>query len=147
MHEEKPYTGALRNADGVSVHAGFPNPAADASLQTLDFNQLLVQHAASTYMFRVRGNEWESVGVCDNDIAIIDRVLDPRANDVTVWWNETKGEFAISHHNHMPPGASCWGVVTATVHQFRSPEPPAGPRRLAQSPATTARKESRHDRP
>lgn len=105
--------------DGVSVHTGFPNPAADKSLQTLDFNQLLVRHAASTYMFRVRGNEWEGAGVFDGDIAVIDRALDPRKADVVLWWDGTTGEFSISTHSTMPPHAACWGVVTATIHQFR----------------------------
>jgi len=113
MQEDQPQ-------DGVSVHAGFPNPAADKSLQTLDFNQLLIQHGTSTYMFRVRGSEWEDTGVFDNDIAVVDRALDPRSNDVTVWWNEAKGEFAIGTHGTMPHGASCWGVVTSTIHQFRA---------------------------
>jgi hypothetical protein len=122
MQEDEPQ-------DGVSVHAGFPNPAADKSLQTLDFNQLLIQHGASTYMFRVEGNQWESIGVFDNDIAVVDRALDPRKNDVTVWWNEQRGEFSFSHHASMPRGASCWGVVTNTIHQFRPPVAAAEGRR------------------
>ena len=119
MDEQRP--------DGVSVHAGFPNPAADKSLHTLDFNQLLVQHGASTFMFRVQGNEWQDAGVFDNDIAIVDRALDPRASDVVVWWDESRGEFAISGYRRMPAHGACWGVVTATIHQFRKPpKPPAG---------------------
>ena len=105
--------------EGVSVHTGFPNPATDQRLHTLDFNKLLIEHTASTYMFRVRGNEWEASGVFDNDIAIIDRSLDPRKADVVLWWNEPKGEFAISPYGAMPPTATLWGVITATVHQFR----------------------------
>lgn len=105
--------------DGVSIHTGFPNPAADKSLQTLDFNQLLIQHGTSTYMFRVRGNEWENAGVFDGDIAVVDRALDPRRDDVVVWWDETRGEFAISQHTRMPQAGACWGVVTSTIHQFR----------------------------
>jgi len=105
---------------GVSIHAGFPNPAADKSLQTLDLNQLLVQHGSSTYMFRVRGNEWEGAGIFDKDIAIIDRALDPRKTDIVIWWDETRGEFAISTYNTMPKTGACWGVVTATIHQLRS---------------------------
>ncbi len=108
------------NSDGVSIHAGFPNPAADRSLQTLDFNKLLISHGASTYTFRIRGNEWEHVGIFDNDIAIVDRALDPRKNDVTIWWNEHRGEFAIGHHGRMPNNASCWGVVTFTIHKFHT---------------------------
>lgn len=104
---------------GVSVHTGFPNPATDKRLHTLDFNQLLIQHTASTYMFRVRGNEWEDAGVFDDDIAVVDRALDPRKNDTVVWWNEPRGEFAISKYGTVPKEASVWGVITATIHQFR----------------------------
>lgn len=108
-----------KRTDGVSVHTGFPNPAIDQRLQTLDFNKLLVQHAASTYMFRVRGNEWEGAGVFDGDIAVIDRALDPRKTDTVIWWDEPKGEFAISKYHDMPKTAALWGVITATIHQLR----------------------------
>lgn len=110
---------AQQTSHGVSVHAGFPNPATDTSLHTLDFNQLLVRHTASTYMFRISGNEWEGAGVFDNDIAIVDRALDPRKTDVVIWWDEPKGEFAISKYPTMPKKATLWGVITATIHQLR----------------------------
>jgi len=105
--------------DGVSIHTGFPNPAADTSLRSLDLNQLLVRHGASTYMFRVRGSEWESSGVFDDDIAIIDRALNPSANDVVIWWNKDTSEFSISTYKRMPKDAHVWGVITATIHQFK----------------------------
>ena len=108
-----------KRPQGVSVHTGFPNPATDKSLHALDFNQLLVRHTASTYMFRVRGNEWEGAGVFDGDIAVVDRALDPRKSDVILWWDEASGEFAISKHSAMPKEAALWGVLTSTVHQFR----------------------------
>lgn len=104
---------------GVSKHTGFPNPATDKSLLGLDLNKLLIRHSTSTYLFRVRGHEWEGVGVFDGDIAIIDRALDPRKNDVVLWWNGQKGEFAISAHQDMPPETVCWGIITATIHEFR----------------------------
>jgi len=112
-------TGENTHQDGVSVHSGFPNPAADTTLHTLDFNQLLIRHAVSTFMFRIEGGEWASIGVFDGDIAVVDRALDPRKNDVVVWWNEPKGEFSISSYSNMPQDASLWGVITATIHQFR----------------------------
>lgn len=105
--------------DGVSVHTGFPNPATDKRLQTLDFNKLLVRHAVSTYMFRLRGHEWEGAGVLDGDIAIVDRALDPKKTDVVLWWDEQAGEFSISKYTDMPKTAAVWGVITATIHQFR----------------------------
>lgn len=104
---------------GVSVHAGFPNPAADKSLRSLDLNRLLVQNSASTYYFRVRGNDWENIGIFDGDIAVLDRALDARPNDLVIWWHESPDEFTISACKDLPQEASAWGVVTSTIHQFR----------------------------
>jgi hypothetical protein len=105
--------------DGVSIHAGFPNPAADTSRRSLDLNQLLIQRSASTYFFRVRGNAWEDNGIFDGDIAIIDRAIDIRKTDTVVWWNKDSTEFSISTRNKVPADITVWGVVTATIRQLR----------------------------
>lgn len=109
--------------DGVSVHTGFPNPATDTSLRSLDFNQLLIQHSVSTYMFRVEGSNWEPSGVFDGDIAIVDRALDAKKTDIVLWWQEGSDAFAISTYTTVPAEATVWGVVTATIHQFRKANP------------------------
>ena len=46
-------------AQGVSVHDGFPNPATDAALQSLNLNQLLIKNGASTYFMRLASNDWQ----------------------------------------------------------------------------------------
>lgn len=107
-------------ANGVSIHAGFPNPAADKSLGNLDLHQLLVPRPASTFIFRIAGSQWQELGIFDGDLAVIDRALSGHSNDIIVWWNEETGEFALSHRSQMPKGAHMWGVVTATIHQFRT---------------------------
>lgn len=113
MNEEQDF-------EGVSIHAGFPNPAADKSLGNLDIHQLLVTRPASTFLFRIAGDQWQHMGIFNNDIAVIDRALDARSGDLVVWWHENTGEFSISHKKDMPPDALLWGVVTSTVHQFRT---------------------------
>lgn len=107
------------DANGVSIHAGFPNPAADKSLGNLDLHQLLVPRPSSTFLFRISGQQWQEQGIFDGDIAVIDRALDAHSNDIIVWWSESTGEFSLSHRSQMPEHAALWGVVTATVHQFR----------------------------
>lgn len=116
MPEDVPHP---TDADGVSVHTGFPNPATDKAFKTLDLNQLLIEHPASTYYFRIAGNDWQDVGVFDGDIALVDRALNARPNDLVVWWRDEGGEFAISTCQKMPKDARSWGVITATIHQFR----------------------------
>lgn len=103
--------------DNVSVHNGFPNPAADASLQNLDFNQLLIHNSAATYAMRVAGNAWSEQGMFSGDIALIDRALTPKQNDVVAWVNND--DFAMSPKHAVPEDAVVWGVVTTVIHQFR----------------------------
>jgi len=104
---------------GISVHSGFPNAATDRSLDSLDLHHLLVPRPNSMFLFRIRGNDWDDVGIFDGDIAVVDRGLNGRAGDVIVWWNDASGEFAVSHYRQLPADATVWGVVTTTVHQFR----------------------------
>ncbi len=103
--------------DGVSIHAGFPNPAADKNLLSLDLNQLLVRRAASTFLFRVRGETGKDFGIFDGDIAVVDRALDPRQADLVIWWDDDT--FRISRFDSLDDDTSAWGVITSTVHQLR----------------------------
>lgn len=112
MHEDE-------QVSSVSLHMGFPNPAADRTLGVLDLNQLLIQHTTSTFCFTLRGQAWESFGIFDNDIAIVDRSLDPRSDDLVIWWDESVDEFAIAKQKAVPDNALVWGVVTSTIHQHR----------------------------
>ena len=108
------------HSDGVSIHAGFPNPATDKAFSSLDLHSLLVPRPTSTFLFRVAGSAWENVGIFDGDIAVIDRSLDPKKSDIVIWWDETSGVFEASTLIKMPETASCWGVITSTVHQLRT---------------------------
>lgn len=108
------------NPDGVTVHSGFPNAAADASLQNLDFNQLLIHNGASTYAMRITGNAWIKQGIFHGDLALIDRAFVPRPNDIVAWiYND---EFALSPRHKVPERAVVWGVITTVIHQFRRKE-------------------------
>lgn len=106
------------NPDGVSVHAGFPNPAADASLQGIDLNRLLIKNSVSTYMMRIVGNDWQDRGIFDSDLVLIDRALHVRKTDLVAWHNGQ--DFSISPWHTVPEGGEVWGVVTACVHLFEN---------------------------
>lgn len=104
--------------DSVVIHAGFPNPATDKSLGSLNLNQLLIERPISTYLFQISGNEWEQLGIFDQDIAIVDRALTPRPSEPVVWWNEA-GSFSISVSKDVPVDSVAWGVVTSIIHRYR----------------------------
>ena len=102
---------------GIAIHTGFPNPGIDASLKDLDLNQLLITHSTATYMMRIAGNEWQSLGVFNNDITIIDRAVTAHSNDIVVWWHDDS--FMMSYLHQVPKDAVVWGTVTSTIHQFK----------------------------
>lgn len=106
-----------KNLDGVSVHPGFPNPAADAPLQNPDFNRLLIQHPSATFCMQVSGHEWEQQGIYDGDIAVIDRALSPRIMDLVIY--ALDDSFAISRFSNLVKN-EIWGVVTNVIHNRRA---------------------------
>ena len=103
---------------GVSVHSGFPNPAADNLGRrrglALDLNQLLVQHPSSTYMFRISGHHWAEQGIFDGDVAIIDRALQATPHDIVLTWSDDS--FELHRRNRLTENQHIWGVVSAIIH-------------------------------
>ena len=80
-------------AEGLK--AGFPSPAEDYSHETLDFNRDLIHNPEATFYGKVEGDSMIEAGICNNDIAVIDRSLEPRDGDVVVGC--VKGEFTIKY--------------------------------------------------
>jgi len=112
-------------ADGVSIHTGFPNAAADKRLRGLDLNQLLVKNPSSTFMFRVRGEEGITQGIFNGDLAIVDRIAPPRPQDLVLWHDGA--QFNLSRPTRLDDSAVVWGTVTAVIHQYREGKEAAKP--------------------
>lgn len=101
----------------ISVHAGFPNPAAERSgTPPLSLDRLLVRHPSSTFFFRIRGHNWQDQGIFDGDIAVVDRALTPHGDNLVVWW-QADGAFALSTYRHTT-SRDIWGTITAIIHSL-----------------------------
>lgn len=57
----------------VKVNAGFPSPAQDYSELTIDLNEHLIQHPASTFIVRVNGDSLKDEGIDSKSILVVDR--------------------------------------------------------------------------
>jgi DNA polymerase V len=62
---------------------------------SIDLNKELVKHPASTFYGKVKGDSMVDAGVCDGDILIIDKSLEPRNGDMAVCYID--GEFTIKY--------------------------------------------------
>ena len=122
------------------IKAGFPSPAEDYLHESLDFNRDLIKHPESTFYGRVDGDSMEDVGICDGDIAVIDRSVEPQNGDVVVGY--VNGDFTIkfldlthkgegyielrpANKNYQPirididDNFEVWGVVVWTIKNWK----------------------------
>lgn len=123
-----------------TIKAGFPSPADDYLHDSLDFNRDLIKNPEATFYGRVSGDSMIETGICDSDIAVIDRSLQPVDGDVIVAF--VNGEFTIKYldlkhkeegyielrpanANYQPIRINAddnfrvWGVVVWTIKQWR----------------------------
>jgi DNA polymerase V len=64
--------------------AGFPSPAEDFLDDGIDLNDALIRNPAATYLYRAEGWSMLHAGICDGDILIVDRSVQPLDGDIVV---------------------------------------------------------------
>tara|TARA_R110002051_G_scaffold10973_1_gene40760 strand:+ start:276 stop:710 length:435 start_codon:yes stop_codon:yes gene_type:complete len=123
----------------ANLSAGFPSPAEDHGENRIDLAEILVPHPSASFTLRVNGHSMTRAGIHDGDLAIVDRSLTARHNDVIV--AALDGDLVckrlvIKHGRtwlvpdcedlaYKPAevtGHDCfeiWGVITATIRFHR----------------------------
>ena len=85
----------LRLQFAPSIRAGFPSPAEDYMNDSLDFNRDLIKHTEATFYGQVEGDSMINAGICDGDIAVIDRSIEAEHGDVVVAYIDR--EFTVKY--------------------------------------------------
>jgi DNA polymerase V len=58
-----------------SVAISFGSPATESGVGRLDLNEILVRHAQAAFLMRIAGDSMREAGVCDGDLALVDRAV------------------------------------------------------------------------
>ena len=66
------------------VSAGFPSPADDFIERSLDLNEFLIKHPASTFFAWAQGESLKGIGIHDGDLLIVDRAAERQQGVVVV---------------------------------------------------------------
>lgn len=118
------------------VHAGFPSPADDYLEPFLSLDDYLIDNRAATFFVKITGNSMQGTGICEGDIAVVNRALVPVSHDIVIAVIEN--EFLIKellihagqiwlkpHHPDFPKirlqedqGDMVWGVVAGVVRKY-----------------------------
>lgn len=114
-----------------TVHAGFPSPAQDYMSGGIDLNKELVRHPEATFYVRVSGDSMTGAGICDGDVLVVDRSLEPRDGSIAICF--TDGEFLVRRLRFSAPdGHSSPGSRTAALI-LEAANPAYGPIAVDQS--------------
>ncbi|WP_279450567.1 translesion error-prone DNA polymerase V autoproteolytic subunit [Aeromonas hydrophila] len=115
---------------------GFPSPAQDYVEQTIDLNQVCIQHPAATFYVRASGYSMVGEGIHDGDLLVIDRAV--KASHGAVVLACLDGEFTVKKLQETPIPAllpsnpdfqpiylqegqelEIFGVVTFVIHKTK----------------------------
>lgn len=119
------------------VAAGFPSPANDYLENDLKLKSLLIKSESSTFFVRANGNSMVNEHICDGDILVVDRSLEPNSNSILICIID--GEYTVKKVKKkgkdfylMPASPDfkpikidegsdvhLWGVVTFVIHKVR----------------------------
>lgn len=130
----------LRLQFAPAIRAGFPSPAEDYLNDSLDFNRDLIKHPEATFYGRVEGDSMINSGICDGDIAVIDRSIEPEHGDVVVAYIDREFTVKFLDLSHKKEGYielrpandafapiridrddnfEVWGVVIWTIKKWK----------------------------
>jgi DNA polymerase V len=130
-----PKSKVLRPLIGMKIPAGFPSPAQDYIEDTLDLNEYLINHPASTYFVRVEGNSMINAGIFPDDLLIVDRSIEPVHNRIVIALLDGEltvkrlkiisGRYFLAPENDDYKSIEVeewmdmlvWGVVTYVIHK------------------------------
>ncbi len=68
------------------IFGGFPSPATDYFRNEIDLNEELIRNKSTTFLGRVEGVSMKDIGIWSGSLAIIDRSLEAKNNDLVVAW-------------------------------------------------------------
>lgn len=67
-----------------SIRAGIPQDEQEQLIDTLSFDEYLVDRPESSYLLKVMGDSMEDAGLREGDIVIVDKKKEPKENDIVV---------------------------------------------------------------
>ena len=76
-----------------NIKAGFPSPASDFLDLSIDLNKELIKHPNATFYGRVKGDSMKNAGICEGDLLVIDKSLEPTNGKIAVCFID--GEFTV----------------------------------------------------
>jgi repressor LexA len=77
------------------VEAGFPSPAEEELVDTMSFDDYLIDNREATYILRVKGDSMVNAGIVEGDMVIVERTTTPKVGQIVV--AEVDGQWTMKY--------------------------------------------------
>jgi SOS regulatory protein LexA len=119
-----------------SVQAGFPSPAEEELVDTINLDQYLVRRPEATYLLTVSGESMIEAGIHPGDLVLVEKGGVPKQNDIVI--AQIDGEWTMKYFGKDPSGVfldpanskytrmrperslSIGGIVKAVVRKYNT---------------------------
>ncbi len=78
-----------------TVEAGFPSPAEEELVDTLSFDEFLIQNREATFLLKVSGDSMSGAGILPGDMVIVDKGQTPKSGDIII--SQVDGEWTMKY--------------------------------------------------
>ena len=78
-----------------TVQAGFPSPAEEELIDTINLDQYLVRNPEATYLLTVSGDSMINAGIQPGDIILVEKGGAPKKNDIVI--AQVDGEWTMKY--------------------------------------------------
>tara|TARA_E500000178_G_scaffold206226_1_gene203716 strand:+ start:1275 stop:1862 length:588 start_codon:yes stop_codon:yes gene_type:complete len=78
-----------------TVQAGFPSPAEEELIDTINLDQYLVRNPEATYLLTVSGDSMIEAGIHPGDIVLVEKGNPPKKNDIII--AQVDGEWTMKY--------------------------------------------------
>jgi repressor LexA len=77
------------------VEAGWPSPAEEELIDTMNLHEYLIENEEATYILKVTGDSMLDAGIQPGDLVIVERTNAPRVGDIVI--AEVDGEWTMKY--------------------------------------------------
>ncbi len=78
------------------IEAGFPSPAEEELLDTIDLDNFLVDKREATFLLKVEGDSMQDAGILQGDLVVVERTNKIKSGDIVI--AQVDNEWTIKYY-------------------------------------------------
>lgn len=118
-----------------SVEAGFPSPAEEELLDTMNLDEFMIEKREATYLLVVKGDSMKDAGIQEGDMVLVERSESAKSGDIVIanidgewtmkYLRSKNGTFYLEAANKKYPNMypsddlEIGGVVKGVIRKYR----------------------------